>query len=81
MLSGAQIAPILMESNLDRKILKKIWDLADITEDGYLDSDEFAVAMYLIELATRNNAREPEDLPASLPENLMPPSKRSINRP
>jgi GTPase SAR1 family protein len=81
MLSGAQIAPILMESNLDRKILKKIWDLADITEDGCLDSDEFAVAMYLIELATRNNAREPEDLPASLPENLMPPSKRSINRP
>lgn len=39
--------------------------------DGALDSDEFALAMHLI-----NIKLEGYDLPEDLPEHLVPPSKK-----
>ena len=52
-------------------VLGRIWKLSDVDQDGMLDSDEFALSMHLI-----NIKMEGHDLPSTLPEHLIPPSKR-----
>lgn len=53
--------------------LSQIWELADLDHDGCLDSDEFAVAMYLCNLV-----QEGETLPIELSPELVPPSKKKF---
>merc|ERR1712146_36671 len=60
------------EGRFDNQVLGQIWELSDIDKDGCLDQDEFAVAMWLIDQAKTGNAP-----PQTLPENLIPPSKRT----
>ena len=60
-----------MNSKLPMDILSRVWDHADIDKDGYLDSEEFAVAMHLV-----YKALEKEPVPMLLPQNLIPISKR-----
>jgi hypothetical protein len=55
-------------------LLLKIWTLADIDKDGQLDEEEYALAMYLIEIKLRDD----DDVPATLPDHLVPPSKRTL---
>ena len=38
----------MIKSKLPNNVLGKIWKLADVDKDGMLDSDEFALAMHLI---------------------------------
>lgn len=61
----------MVKSKLPNSVLGKIWKLSDINKDGFLDADEFALAMHLI-----NVKLEGYDLPSELPEHLIPPSKR-----
>ncbi|KAI8925182.1 P-loop containing nucleoside triphosphate hydrolase protein [Entophlyctis helioformis] len=56
-------------TGLDKATLAKIWGLADWTKDGYLDTDEFVVAMHLCEIKKKGWV---ESLPATLPEALKP---------
>lgn len=65
----------LMKSNLPNGVLSKVYSLSDVDDDGFLDADEFALAQYVIDLKLRGH-----DLPTDLPEHLIPPSKRNINR-
>lgn len=51
-------------------MLSNIWKLADVDCDGLLDSDEFALAMYLVKIKL-----EGSELPDTLPDHLVPPSK------
>lgn len=44
-LSGAQVKAALMETGLPNQVLRKVWALSDIDEDGKLDLDEFCVAL------------------------------------
>ena len=60
-----------MNSKLPTDVLVRVWEHSDIDKDGYLDSEEFAVAMHLV-----YKALEKEPVPMLLPQNLIPISKR-----
>lgn len=72
-ISGGEAKKAFLKSKLPTTSLRQIWDLADIDKDGALDAEEFAVAMFLIE---QLNNGEITELPAILPEDVIPPSKR-----
>lgn len=72
-LSGAVAKAEMVKSKLPNSVLGKIWKLSDIDKDGFLDADEFALAMHLIQVKL-----EGHDLPVDLPDHLVPPSKRDI---
>lgn len=61
----------LIKSKLPNSVLSKIWKLSDVDGDGFLDSDEFALALHLINVKLEGN-----ELPNVLPEHLVPPAKR-----
>lgn len=61
----------MVKSKLPNSVLSKVWKLADVDKDGMLDSDEFALAMHLINVKIDGN-----ELPSELPPHLVPPSKR-----
>ena len=63
----------MMKSKLPNSVLRRIWALSDIDNDGQLDRDEFALAMFLLDHKLAGN-----DIPDVLPEKLVPPSKRML---
>jgi len=70
-INGRAAKEHMVKSKLPNAVLGKIWKLADVDRDGMLDSDEFALANYLINLKL-----EGHELPVELPKHLIPPSKR-----
>jgi len=72
-ISGQVGQKILMDTGLDRGLLFKIWELSDIEKTGFLDAEEFAVAMHLTEQVKRGYT-----LPQSIPYSLVPPAKRHL---
>jgi len=72
-ISGAAAKQEMIKSKLPNNVLGKIWKLSDCDKDGMLDSDEFALAMHLM-----NVKLDGHDLPAELPQHLVPPSKRGF---
>lgn len=69
--NGANAKQEMVKSKLPNTVLGKIWKLADVDRDGYLDADEFALAMHLINVKLSGH-----DIPPTLPGHLIPPSKR-----
>ena len=58
---------MLTQTGLDMDSLGKIWELADMDEDGNLDEAEFAVAMHLIK-----NSLDGIEPPDTLPDTMLP---------
>jgi len=71
--TGASAKGEMIKSKLPNNVLGKIWKLSDVDRDGMLDSDEFALAMHLMNIKLDGN-----DLPQELPPHLIPPSKRGF---
>ncbi|KAK6538267.1 actin organization and endocytosis protein [Orbilia ellipsospora] len=65
-MSGNTAKEILLRSGLPSSILETIWGLSDTTKSGHLMFPEFAVAMWLC-----NVARSGQSLPGSLPEKIL----------
>lgn len=72
-ISGGAAKQEMLKSKLPNNVLGKIWKLSDVDKDGMLDADEFALAMHLMNIKLDGN-----DLPAELPQHLIPPSKRGF---
>jgi hypothetical protein len=47
LLDGSASRGVLMETGVEQRDLRRIWDMADIDCDGCLDLEEFTVAMYV----------------------------------
>ena len=71
---GADAKKEMVKSKLPKNTLAKIWTLADIDKDGFLDEEEFALAMYLIDVKLKDN----DEIPTKLPDHLVPPGKRKL---
>ncbi|KAJ1543866.1 hypothetical protein HK096_008051 [Nowakowskiella sp. JEL0078] len=65
-LSGSTLKSVLEATGVDTVTLAKIWKLADWTQDGYLDSDEFVVAMWMCEVKKNGWAEIPDTLPETM---------------
>lgn len=74
-ITGDQAFAFFSNSRLPEDLLAQIWDLADINREGFLNKDEFAVAMFLTR-QQRNNKDGRDPLPQTLPSNFVPPSMR-----
>ncbi|XP_015772644.1 PREDICTED: uncharacterized protein LOC107350903 isoform X6 [Acropora digitifera] len=61
-----------MASGLDEQILAHIWGLCDVTNQGQLNSEQFALAMYLIHRKVTG-----VDPPQTLSPEMVPPSMRT----
>ncbi|XP_067027390.1 uncharacterized protein [Acropora muricata] len=72
LVSGEDVKSTFMASVLDEQILAHIWELCDITNQGQLNSEEFALAMYLIDQKDMG-----VDPPQMLSPEMVPPSKRA----
>ena len=67
-ISGAQAKVVLEGSKLPSKVLHAIWNLSDVDKDGALTLAEFALAKHFIKMKL-----EGQDLPATLPPQMIPP--------
>ncbi|KAJ9451603.1 putative calcium-binding protein [Diplonema papillatum] len=74
LMSGVKARDLFMQSQLGTEDLRRIWTLADVNRDGFLDEAEFCIAMHLI-LYRKKNTMEP--LPATLPPHLLPGAAQS----
>ncbi|KAI7859767.1 hypothetical protein BDC45DRAFT_587054 [Circinella umbellata] len=72
-IQGNEAVEFFKTSQLPDTDLARVWDLADLEQNGQLTPDEFAVAMYLIQSRIAG-----KPLPSVLPKSLIPPSKANV---
>jgi len=69
--SGVEIKNVFLQTGLPQNILAHIWNLCDMNQEGKLNPEQFALAMWLIQ---RKQAGK--DPPAALTPDMVPPSMR-----
>ncbi|XP_074612540.1 epidermal growth factor receptor substrate 15-like 1 [Acropora palmata] len=72
LVSGEEVKSTFMASGLPQQILAHIWGLCDVTNQGQLNSEQFALAMYLIHQKVMG-----VDPPQTLSPEMVPPSMRT----
>eukprot|EP01135_Chromosphaera_perkinsii_P000661 Nk52_evm28s147 gene=Nk52_evmTU28s147 len=73
LVTGAEAREVFIGSKLPAGILGHIWNLVDIGGTGQLNSEQFALAMMLINKKLKDGV----DPPAALAPNMVPPTLRS----
>ncbi|SPO31627.1 related to Intersectin 1 [Ustilago trichophora] len=73
-INGEVAREVFGQSGLETEKLMQIWHLADTGNRGKLNINEFHVAMGLIYRALNGN-----DIPETLPSELIPPSAKDLN--
>ncbi|XP_029662694.1 epidermal growth factor receptor substrate 15-like 1 isoform X1 [Formica exsecta] len=71
--SGTEIKDVFLQSGLPHTILAHIWSLCDTCQNGKLNKEQFALAMWFIK--QKLNGIDP---PASLTSEMIPPSMRKV---
>lgn len=71
LVSGGEIKDIFIQSGIPQMCLAQIWALSDTNQSGKLTSEQFALAMWLVE--RKQNGIDP---PNALAPNMIPPSLR-----
>ncbi|XP_014243559.1 epidermal growth factor receptor substrate 15-like 1 [Cimex lectularius] len=69
--SGNEIKDVFLKSGIPQSVLADIWGLCDMKQSGKLNSEQFALAMWLI-----NKKLKGIDPPSSLSPDMIPPSMR-----
>ncbi|KAI6187022.1 hypothetical protein M3Y98_00196900 [Aphelenchoides besseyi] len=67
-----RVVEFFRKSRLDTKTLSKIWSLADVNEDGFLNHAEFLLAMHLIVLHVKGRVPVPSRIPSPVRPCLTP---------
>ncbi|XP_046445364.1 epidermal growth factor receptor substrate 15-like 1 isoform X2 [Daphnia pulex] len=70
--SGLEIKDVFLQSRLPQPILAHIWGLCDVGQTGKLNSEQFALSMWLIQQKVQGR-----ELPTVLTPEMMPPSLRA----
>ncbi|XP_041359272.1 epidermal growth factor receptor substrate 15-like 1 isoform X2 [Gigantopelta aegis] len=71
LVSGAEVRNVFVQSGLPNPLLAHIWSLCDMNSTGKLNSDLFALAMYLVQQKLKG-----VDPPGALTPEMIPPSMR-----
>lgn len=71
LVSGVEIKDVFLQSGIPNLCLAQIWALCDTNQSGKLTSEQFALAMWMVE--RKRNGIEP---PECLAPNMIPPSLR-----
>lgn len=71
LVSGAEIKGIFVQSGIPQMCLAQIWALCDTNQSGKLTSEQFAVAMWLVDRKKKQGIEPPN----VLAPNMIPPSE------
>lgn len=69
--AGPDCKHTFLQTGVPQKILAHIWELCDVRQTGRLNSEQFALAMYFVNLYKINH-----ELPESLLPEMIPPTLR-----
>uniref|UniRef100_A0A8C7YM06 Epidermal growth factor receptor pathway substrate 15 n=1 Tax=Oryzias sinensis TaxID=183150 RepID=A0A8C7YM06_9TELE len=72
LVSGPEVRDIFLKTGLPSATLARIWELCDIGDIGKLTREQFALALYLINLKLTKGLEPPQ----SLSQEMIPPSDR-----
>merc|ERR1712130_580423 len=70
-ISGVEIKNVFLQTGLPQNILAHIWNLCDMRQEGKLNPEQFALAMYLVQ-----QKQAGKDPPAQLTPDMVPPTMR-----
>lgn len=70
-ISGVEIKNVFLQTGLPQNILAHIWNLCDMKQEGKLNPEQFALAMYLV-----HQKQAGKDPPAALTPDMVPPTMR-----
>ncbi|XP_072245665.1 epidermal growth factor receptor substrate 15 isoform X1 [Leuresthes tenuis] len=77
LVSGPEVRDIFLKTGLPSATLARIWELCDIGDIGKLNREQFALALYLINLKLTKGLEPPQSLS---PEMIPPADRQNIKQ-
>ncbi|KAH9255464.1 hypothetical protein BASA81_006583 [Batrachochytrium salamandrivorans] len=79
LVEGRDVAQFFAKSGLDRDVLRGLWQLSDLTNDGAMDFKEFMLCMHMVMMVKKKNQPAPTSIPPELFQSVMgaaPPAQQ-----